>query len=136
MKFSRVHTPSKRFKESDKREATQKYLTGSHSKAELTREYSVSYTGLDRWIEKYGPEFFSSGKLDESLPLDKSSMSKPTSDKDLEKRVKELEKQLELSNLKAELLESMIDIAEEELKIKIRKKSGSQPSKEKRKTDR
>jgi hypothetical protein len=43
-----------------------------------------------------------------------------------EKRVKELEEQLRLSKLKVELLETMIDIAEDQLKIDIRKKSGSQ----------
>jgi hypothetical protein len=41
-----------------------------------------------------------------------------------QKRMKELEKQLEQSQMKNIALEAMIDIAEQELKINIRKKSG------------
>ena len=42
----------------------------------------------------------------------------------LQERIKELEKQLESAQIKNVLTETMIDIAEEELKIEIRKKSG------------
>lgn len=49
---------------------------------------------------------------------------------DEERRIKELEKALEDANLKISGLEMMIDIAEEELKVDIRKKSGTkQPGK-------
>lgn len=47
----------------------------------------------------------------------------------LEKRIKELEEHLQMSTLKVEFLEKMIDIAEDRLKIDIRKKAGSQQSK-------
>ena len=40
------------------------------------------------------------------------------------KRLKELEKQLEHAQMKNIALETMIDIAEEQLRISIRKKSG------------
>jgi hypothetical protein len=42
----------------------------------------------------------------------------------LEKRIKELEKALEYAKLKNIAIETMIDIAEENLKITIRKKAG------------
>ena len=42
----------------------------------------------------------------------------------LERRVKELEKALEQAKFKNIAIETMIDIAEEQLKISIRKKSG------------
>ena len=41
-----------------------------------------------------------------------------------QKRMKELEKQLEDAQMKNIALETMIDIAEEQLRISIRKKSG------------
>ena len=47
----------------------------------------------------------------------------------LEEKIKQLEKQLALSNLKVEALEMLIDIAETELKIEIRKKPGTKQSK-------
>lgn len=44
-------------------------------------------------------------------------------------REQELEEQLRLAKLKIEMLETMFDVAEEELNIQIRKKSGSNQSK-------
>jgi hypothetical protein len=47
---------------------------------------------------------------------------KPHTKKELEARIKQLERQLEDSQLKEEAYRRMIDIAEKELKISIRKK--------------
>jgi transposase len=55
------------------------------------------------------------------VPLDTDH--KDLNPQDLLKRIKELEKQLETSQLKAEGYEIMIEIAEKELNIPIRKKS-------------
>ena len=52
-----------------------------------------------------------------------ASDDNPQDPKDLQKRIKELERQLENAQLKAEGYELMIEIAEKELKIPIRKKS-------------
>ena len=43
----------------------------------------------------------------------------------LEKHIKQIEKQLEAAQMKATVLDMMIDIAESKLKISIRKKSGT-----------
>ena len=45
--------------------------------------------------------------------------------KKLEKRIKELEKALEYSNLRARAYNTMIDVAEDMFKIPIRKKPGT-----------
>ena len=45
-----------------------------------------------------------------------------------EKEIEQLQNQLWLSELKVESLDRMIDIAEKELKISIRKKSGTKQS--------
>ena len=55
-------------------------------------------------------------------------LNKEKHDKDpvaLQRRINELEKQLETAQLKAEGYALMIEIAEKELKIPIRKKSGT-----------
>ena len=52
------------------------------------------------------------------------SAKERTDIKALEKRIKELEKQLELSQMKNVGLNTMIDIAEQDYKLEIRKKSG------------
>jgi hypothetical protein len=48
----------------------------------------------------------------------------------LTKKIKELTTALEKSELKVITLQTMIQVAEEDLKIKIRKKSGTKQSKE------
>lgn len=50
--------------------------------------------------------------------------------KALSKQVIDLQKALEKANLKIEGLQTMIQVSEEELKIKIRKKLGAKRSKE------
>ena len=56
------------------------------------------------------------------LPVSQSNTEDPIA---LQRRIKVLEKQLENAQLKAEGYELMIEIAEKELKIPIRKKSGT-----------
>ncbi len=60
----------------------------------------------------------------DSLPM-KKAKSTPV-DLKLEERIKLLETELRMSKLKVEALETMIDIAEDQIKIDIRKKSGTQ----------
>ncbi len=47
----------------------------------------------------------------------------------LQERIKELEKQLEAAQIKNVLLETMINLAEEDFKIDIKKKNGPKPLK-------
>ncbi len=51
--------------------------------------------------------------------------SKPQQERELEQKLKILEKELEHEKLRTRALNTMIDIAEKELKISIRKKSGA-----------
>lgn len=71
---------------------------------------------LRRWQERYSDELHLS--LSVMSSKDKSDI------KALEKRIKELEKQLELAQMKNVGLNTMIDIAEKDYKLEIRKKSG------------
>jgi hypothetical protein len=57
-----------------------------------------------------------------TLPL--MSAEDRTNNQELEKRVRELEKQLELAQMKVVALNTVIDIAEKSYKLEIRKKSG------------
>ncbi|HJW27987.1 MAG TPA: hypothetical protein VJ508_01930 [Saprospiraceae bacterium] len=68
------------------------------------------------WMKEYGSE----------IPLTLPVMTEKEKAKldAAHKRMKELEKQLEDAQMKNIALETMIDIAEEQLKISIRKKSG------------
>ena len=71
---------------------------------------------IRRWQERYSDEIH--------LSLQAMSAKERTNYKAQEKRIKELEKQLELAQMKNVALNTMIDIAENDYKLKIRKKSG------------
>lgn len=68
------------------------------------------------WIDRYG--------LGKELSLLTMTTEERQEKAALEKRIKELEKALELAKFKNIAIETMIDIAEDQLKISIRKKSG------------
>lgn len=71
---------------------------------------------IRRWQKRYSDEIH--------LSLSVMSAKERTDIKALEKRIKELEKQLELAQMKNVGLNTMIDIAEQDYKLEIRKKSG------------
>lgn len=71
---------------------------------------------IRNWLREYKPE------IDFTLPV-MTEKEKQKLDA-VHKRLKELEKQLEDAQMKNIALETMIDLAEEKLRISIRKKSG------------
>jgi len=68
------------------------------------------------WQQKYSDEIVL------TLPL--MSAKEQADNRQLEKRIKELEKQLELAQMKVVALNTVIDIAENNYKLEIRKKYG------------
>ncbi|MCY1722307.1 hypothetical protein OU798_18275 [Prolixibacteraceae bacterium Z1-6] len=71
---------------------------------------------IKRWQERYSDELH--------LSLQAMSSKARADNKKLEQRIKELEKQLDLAQMKNVALNTMIDIAENDYKLEIRKKSG------------
>lgn len=97
-------------------------LDGNHMSAQDIRDrFGLSRSHysetLKRWQSRYSEEMH--------LSLSFMSSKDRADNKKLEQRIKELEKQLELAKIKNIALETMIDVAETELKVPIRKKSGS-----------
>lgn len=68
------------------------------------------------WQPKYSDQIH--------LSLSLMSAEQRTNNKELENRVRELEKQLELAQMKVAALNTVIDIAEKDYKLEIRKKYG------------
>ena len=71
---------------------------------------------IRRWQERYSDELH--------VSLQAMNTKDRADNKKLEKRIKELERQLELAQMKNVALNTMIDIAEKDYKLEIRKKSG------------
>lgn len=89
--------------------------TNGLSYSEAIKKYNLSNTTsmIQGWCRKFGSEI-------QLVEID----IEPTGELKMD-RIKDLEKALEAANLKIISLETLIDVAEEELNIEIRKKSGS-----------
>lgn len=109
------------YEESFKRRVVAEVLSGQISKEEARRRYKIAgHCTVLKWIRKFEAQTL-------QLPSMKSDSN--TSKQDLLKRIKELEMQVADEKLRSEALSLMIDIAEKQLDIKIRKKPGTKQSK-------
>ncbi len=119
----------KRYPEDLKRKIAKSYLLGEASYAVLAEENGLKNKGVVKeFVKWYRKKLAQESENPSIMPTDEKLPSNEEASA-LEAKIKQLEKQLVLSNLKVEALETMIDIAEDELKIAIRKKSGTKQSK-------
>lgn len=88
----------------------------SIEEAKVKYQLHICERSIRDWAARYG--------LGKELSLPPMTLAEKQEKLALEKRVKELEKALEIAKFKNIAIETMIDIAEEQLKISIRKKSG------------
>lgn len=92
------------------------------SVSEISREYEVSRTSLYNWIYQYS----SYAKRGERVIVEsQSETNKVTA---LKERIKELEQIIGQKQLLIDFKDKMIEIAEEEYKVDIKKKLGSKLS--------
>ena len=99
------------------------YITGNLSFSQVAEKFKIAGVrevvgGFVKWYRKhYQEELLSTNTSPPNLNKDNNT--------EQQKRVKELEKELSHANLKIAVLEIMIEIAEKELGIDIRKKPGT-----------
>lgn len=102
----------------------QEVLTGKYSKEEARRIYGIKgKSGILDWIRQFsGQENY---RVAESPILSIEDMKVEKEKIDRNERIRVLEELLRRETLRADLYEKMVDIAEDQLKIDIRKKSGA-----------
>ncbi len=113
------------YTKSFKLEVVEEVLSGRMSKEAARKKYGIrAKSGILHWMRKLGV----SGER--TIPVSFEEMKKEhhSDSAVLKQRVKELERSLEEARLQAEGYSRMIDIAERELKITIRKKSSTKQS--------
>lgn len=103
------------------------YLEGDESALEVAVRYGISRAKVSSWAERYrnGQEPFNEVSL---AIMSQDQSQQPDNHSDLQKQNEELLKKLAQANLKITGLEIMIDIAEEQLGVDIRKNSGAKQS--------
>jgi transposase-like protein len=94
------------------------YLRSRTPYRKLGEKYGIDYTSIHKWVTTYQDQLLKNSK---SIPLEPPASQKEILPVD----VKQLQEELRKVRLHNELLNSMIDIAEDQLKIDIRKKSGT-----------
>ncbi len=132
-----IKKPGKYFTDSEKHLIIQEMLKTGCTKREIWEKYtgkSEEHGQLLRWMRKFG--------YDDSIPTrrpnfasntvymsEKNNSSEAFETLQLQKRIAELEKQLKDAEMKAIAFSTMVDIAEKEFNISIRKKYNTKPSK-------
>jgi transposase-like protein len=99
------------------------YLAGGITLRELGQKYGLNFRQIHRWIKAH-----ERAEAEEKLAVKRAARSLATSQEEIPADVETLQKQLYEARLHAKLLNAMIDIAEEQFEIPIRKKSGARQS--------
>ena len=111
-------------REKRREEIVSEYLSGDSSYREMEARYGVSSSTLQRWVKAAG---LTVGERDGAIGGFREG--DPGADggavPDLAAEVKRLRGELHRSELHNKLLNAMIDIAEEQLEVPIRKKHGA-----------
>ena len=117
------------FSEEFKLKVAREYMETEMSQVELLEKYNIrGSSSITNWVRKFGmlPEPEEKRKNGyQGYNIMKKGKEKTLAEKALEKRVKDLEKQLEYEKLRSDALDTMIKIAEDKFDIPIRKKSGT-----------
>lgn len=110
------------FSESFRKKRVQEIENHLVTVAEVSREYKVSRTSIYKWIYKYSRHLKRQTKQVVELKSDTRKIS------EMKKKIKELERIIGQKQILIDFQKEMIDIAEEEYKVDIKKKFGSKPS--------
>lgn len=113
---------SRRYSEEFKKSLVSDYESGKFSVLQLERLHGVANPSIYSWIHKYSTFNEEGYRVVEKK---NSSMSKV---KELEKKVKELEAMLGRKQIKIDYLETMMEVAKDEMGIDIKKNFGTSPS--------
>lgn len=112
---------SRRFSDGFKKSKVLEIETGKSTVSEVVKQYEVSSTNVYRWLAKFG-----SKKKTERLVMELDSDTKKLLE--LRKRLAEMERIIGQKQLLIDFQTKMIELAEEEYKIDIKKKYSSKLS--------
>ena len=100
-------------------------LLGKYTKEEARRQYGIkSKSAVLYWMRNFNDEKNYRQPVNENIEFEVMNDNKEL--QDLKKKVARLEEEKRIAELKADLYNTMIDVAESKLGIVIRKKSGAQ----------
>jgi transposase len=108
-----------------KLQVVQEYLNTDLSQRDLMKKYNFGGTNnITKWMRKFDLQAPSEQQKELQRTMEKQH-EKTTYEQELEDKVKKLEQQLEFEQFRTLALNTLIDVAERDLKISIRKKAGA-----------
>jgi len=117
------------------KEAVREYLVDGIPYRALAKKYAVSRSTINKWVLVHqGIHELPRSPKQITYDLQQKKLGKRSKQpvqqlqSDLEKKIALLEKQLEWEKLRSMALDTMINVAERELHIEIRKKPGTKQS--------
>lgn len=112
------------YSDEEKMGIIQEYLTTDVSMNRISRKYRIGYYTIPHWMRIFGipmPTASDQCRMGDTKTTEGEEVSRDA----LESRVKELQAALDREKLKNLALTTMIEVAEKELHISIRKKAGA-----------
>ena len=106
-------------------QVVQEYMDTDVSQRELMLKFNIrGVNTIKKWMRKFDLQAPSQQEIELQRTMAKQKEKTPY-ERELEAKVAKLEQQLDYEQLRTLALDTMIDIAERDLKISIRKKSGA-----------
>ena len=103
----------------------QEYLSTSVTQKELKEKYNFKgNNNINYWMRKFGLSKPSIEQIELHQAMEKE-IKKTSLELEQEIKIKKLEEELKREQFRTKALNTMIDIAERELKVDIRKKAGA-----------
>ena len=112
-------TKRRTFNDSDRLQLINEYLVSGESKEVFQAKRRLGHSVLSRWMLNFGIS-----EQSKQIQMPKTD-TKYYYEQQLQDEINRLKKELEYEKLRSKACETMISVAEEELKVDIRKKPGA-----------
>ena len=120
-----MKTKVNHFTDELKLQVVQEYLNTDASQQEILQKYNIGgKNNITNWMRKFSQQAPSQQQIELQRTMAKQ-IEKTSQERELEGEVQKLKHQLELERLRILALNTLIDVAERDLKISIRKKAGA-----------
>lgn len=126
--MKKIKQGNQRYPKSLKRKIATEYLQGKFSYAVAAEEYGLKDKLVVKEFVKWYKKILYLEQMEKDKQVKEPSKQDTSSGPPTKEQLHSLEQQLEEARLKIAALETLIDVAEQELKVDIRKKSGTKPS--------
>lgn len=118
--------PYQRYEESYKLKVVNYYFEHGEDRKATLEEFGIDHANLRDWLRRYPRKEKVVSLLHQiDKEMAKNYKRLPSDAKAAQAEYERLQRELELEKLKSAALSTMIDIAEADLKVPIRKKSGA-----------